>query len=131
MAETIKHDAVKELEGEQYISLTTYRRNGNAVPTPVWFAEKNGKFYITTNVDAGKVKRIRNNGHVKFSACDARGLIHGEELTGMASVHNTDSEMGKLANNALNEKYGMMKRVFDFLGWIRQSKRINVEVIPN
>lgn len=127
---TALSDAVNILTGEQFINLTTFRKNGNAILTPVWFAEKDGKFYITTNADAGKAERIRNNGHVKFAPCDARGEIHGEELTGMATVHSADSATGKLANEALKQKYGLMKRAFDLLGWVRRSEMIFLELSP-
>jgi len=43
-----------ELQNQKYISLTTYRKTGAAVRTPVWFAEENGKLYIFTNPPRAK-----------------------------------------------------------------------------
>lgn len=128
MAEAIKTESLTTLEGEQFISLTSYRKNGNEVSTPVWFAEENGKLYITTNVDAWKVKRIRNNSHVKMKPCDARGATHGETVNGMATIHDAATTTGEKANQALSNKYGLMKRFFDFLAWIQRSPRLYIEV---
>lgn len=50
----------------QYINLTTFRRNGQAVATPVWFVALNGRLYISTNVNSGKAKRIRANGKASW-----------------------------------------------------------------
>jgi PPOX class probable F420-dependent enzyme len=52
------------LTGYECVCLTTFRKNGEAVPTPVWFAESDGKLYIYTANSSGKVKRIRNNASV-------------------------------------------------------------------
>ena len=45
----------------KYISLATFRKNGEAVYTPLWFAEQDGKLYVMTRDDSWKYKRIRNN----------------------------------------------------------------------
>ncbi|MER8071928.1 PPOX class F420-dependent oxidoreductase [Streptomyces sp. NPDC094034] len=59
----------------RYVSLTTYRKDGTAVATPVWHAVDDGELLIWTRSDAWKVKRIRNNSRVVVTACDARGRI--------------------------------------------------------
>ncbi|MFE2495734.1 PPOX class F420-dependent oxidoreductase [Streptomyces scopuliridis] len=59
----------------RYVSLTTYRKDGTAVATPVWYAVEDGELLIWTRSDAWKVKRIRNNGRVVVTACDVRGRI--------------------------------------------------------
>ncbi|MFE4370343.1 PPOX class F420-dependent oxidoreductase [Streptomyces sp. NPDC056835] len=59
----------------RYVSLTTYRKDGTAVATPVWHAVEDGELFIWTRSDAWKIKRIRNNSRVMVTACDARGRI--------------------------------------------------------
>ena len=49
------------LEGESYLSLATFRRDGREVATPVWFAEGDGAVWVFTAGDSGKVKRLRNS----------------------------------------------------------------------
>ena len=64
-----------ELSRSRYVSLTTYRRDGTAVPTPVWCVVHGAELWIISDADAWKVKRIRNNGRVTVTACDIRGRI--------------------------------------------------------
>jgi len=52
------------IHGQKYISLTTFRKNGTPVATPVWFGEDGDKLYVMTRSDLGKAKRIRNNPQV-------------------------------------------------------------------
>ncbi|MFW9818004.1 MAG: pyridoxamine 5'-phosphate oxidase family protein, partial [Candidatus Thorarchaeota archaeon] len=64
-----------ELLGKKYINLTTFRKNGEAVPTPVMFAEVNGKLYVETQLSRYKVNRIKNNPKT-FPL-----MLHGENST--------------------------------------------------
>ncbi|MFI5981897.1 PPOX class F420-dependent oxidoreductase [Streptomyces sp. NPDC051555] len=64
---------LEELARSRYVSLTTYRKDGTPVATPVWFVVDGGEVYIWTKSDTWKVKRIRNNGRVSVVACDVRG----------------------------------------------------------
>ena len=75
-----------EIHNQKYVSLATYRKNGVAVPTPVWFAEENEKLYVMTRADSGKVKRIRANPVVKVAPSTIRGKITGHEFPGRARV---------------------------------------------
>ncbi len=49
------------VQGQKYISLTTFRKSGKPVATPVWFVEKEGKICVWTQLHSGKMKRLRNN----------------------------------------------------------------------
>ena len=75
-----------ELRGKKYISLTTFRKSGIPVPTPVWFGEGEGKLFVMSRSDSGKYKRIRNNPQVKVAACTIRGRVIGPEFSGTARV---------------------------------------------
>lgn len=66
---------VEELGKARYVSLTTFRKDGTPVATPVWAAAEGGELYIWTRSDSWKVKRIRNNGRVTVTACDVRGRV--------------------------------------------------------
>ncbi|WP_327352289.1 PPOX class F420-dependent oxidoreductase [Streptomyces sp. NBC_01304] len=59
----------------QYISLTTHRKNGTGVATPVWVTRDGDELYVWTKTNTWKVKRIRNNPRVVVAACDVRGRI--------------------------------------------------------
>src|SRR5215210_7389525 len=57
----------ESLRGRKYAVVVTFRRNGDAMPSPVWFGvDETGNVYLKTRHDAGKVKRLRN---------DSRALI--------------------------------------------------------
>lgn len=75
-----------DLQGHKYLSLTTFRKNGVGVKTPVWFAEGSGVIYVMTRGDSVKIKRIRNNPDVRVAACTIRGKITGPEFAGRARI---------------------------------------------
>lgn len=60
---------------EKYVSLVTFRRDGRAVATPVWFAAVGEEFGVITETNVGKVKRIRNNSRVTVQVCDYSGNV--------------------------------------------------------
>jgi uncharacterized protein len=67
------------LDNSRYIALTTYRRDGRAVTTPVWAVPLEGKLYVVTTKTTGKTKRVRATGRVRFAACNMNGRrIPGE-----------------------------------------------------
>ncbi|HJR89751.1 MAG TPA: PPOX class F420-dependent oxidoreductase [Aeromicrobium sp.] len=70
--------ALGELASAHYVLLTTYRKDGTPVGTPVWAVSRDGKLYVWTEVDSWKVKRIRNNPAVTVQPCGIRGAPRGD-----------------------------------------------------
>lgn len=101
------------LEGERYVRLSTFRRSGEAVPTPVWFARLDGSLYVITGRNTGKAKRIRNNPDVVLAPSDFRGRPKGRDVR--AVVRLTEEQKGGAADRALRRKYGWQYRVFEFV----------------
>ncbi|MFC9297628.1 PPOX class F420-dependent oxidoreductase [Streptomyces sp. NPDC057011] len=66
---------LEELSRGKYVSLTTFRKDGTPVATPVWAVADGGELCVWTRSDSWKVKRIRNNGRVAVAACDVRGRV--------------------------------------------------------
>ena len=95
-----------QFEGQKYLSIESYRRNGDAVRTPVWFTEEGGVFYVRTAESTGKFKRIRNNPAVKIAPCDSRGNVKGEWVSAEASV--VPGAESDVVYRQLRKKYGMM-----------------------
>ena len=62
----------KQFTGK-YVSLTTFRRDGTPVSTPVWFVSENGGLLVETDGDSYKVKRIRRDDAVTLTSCNAMG----------------------------------------------------------
>ena len=105
--------ALSALDRERYVSLETFRKTGRAVATPVWFALAGDRFYVFSEADAGKIKRLRNDPRVRLSACNVRGRVHGEPFAGRA-VRRDDAETIERAYAALRAKYGWQMRAADF-----------------
>ncbi len=95
------------IHGQKYISLTTFRKTGVGVPTPVWFGEEGGKLYVMTRHDMGKAKRIRNNTAVKVAPCTIRGRVTGPEFSATARILPTEEQ--KRARSTINRKYWMAR----------------------
>ena len=128
MADAPASDPLASLRGHWYIKLTTYRKSGSAVATPVWFAVADGKVYVGTPADSGKVKRIRNNPRVRIAACTARGRALGPAIEAIARVL-PPGEQGA-AKEALHRKYGLRTRFFRLLYRLRRRERALLEIVP-
>jgi PPOX class probable F420-dependent enzyme len=100
------------IQGQKYISLTTFRKSGVAVATPVWFGEEDGKLYIMTKSEMGKTKRIRNNPQVKVTPCTIRGKVTGPEFSAIARL--LPSEDFKRARRPIDRKYWMARLTSPF-----------------
>jgi len=93
----------ESIRGQKYISLTTFRKNGVGVATPVWFGEEDGKLYVMTISDMGKVKRIRNNPQVKVAPSTIWGKVTGAEFAATARL--LPPEEHARARQTINRKY--------------------------
>ena len=78
--------ALGELSSAHYVLLTTYRKDGTPIGTPVWAVARDGKLYVWTDLDSWKVKRIRNNPAVTVQPCGIRGVPRGEIHTATARL---------------------------------------------
>lgn len=116
------------LHRQQFANLFTFRKSGEAVKTPVWFAEHDGKLYVMTVDGSGKVKRIRNNDRVQIGPSDQRGNPLGPTVEARARLLGPGED--QVAKDALDNKYGLMKAVFDFFGTLRGMKRAWIEIEP-
>jgi PPOX class probable F420-dependent enzyme len=98
------------LRGRKYLSLASFRRDGQPVYTPLWFAEDDGRVYIMTRDDSWKYKRIRNNPQVRVAPCTVRGRRLGPEAEARARV--LDGGDFPLARRAMARKYWLMRLPF-------------------
>jgi hypothetical protein len=100
---------------EKYVNLSTQKKDGSFINTPVWFAQEGdtNSFYIFSAGEAGKVKRIRNFSSVKVAICDVRGNLEGEWNSAQAELID-DEEPVIRAYRYLHKKYGLTIKVYDF-----------------
>ena len=115
------------LEGHSYINLTTFRKSGEPVSTPVWFALHEGRLHITTEPDSGKMKRIRNNPSVLLAPCNAWGREKGPRAEGLA--RSVENEPTGEAEAALNEKYRLGLGLFHLFGQ-QEIGKVVLEIRP-
>jgi PPOX class probable F420-dependent enzyme len=109
------------LTGHKYLNLETYRRNGVAVTTPVWFAEDRGLIVIYTLANSGKVKRIRNDPRIRVAPSDVRGRPLGDWIDGEARLLSPTE--ARRADSLLSRKY-LIKRIFDWTSRLRRTPRV-------
>jgi len=120
--------AFDALDGHEFINLTTYRRSGRPVVTPVWFARSGDRLYVMTMADSGKLKRIRHTPAVDVGPSDRAGKPLGATEPAVARIlGETEAQR---ADELLNAKYGMLKRMFDAANAIRRTRRVYLEIGP-
>jgi PPOX class probable F420-dependent enzyme len=114
----LSRDALEQFLNQKYINLETYKKSGQAVRTPVWFVQDNGVIYVRTDKNSGKVKRVRNNLHVRTMPCDIRGQPKGEWIDGTIQIAK-DYE-SQLARQLLNQKYGLRGKMLGIMYKLRK-----------
>jgi hypothetical protein len=93
------------LAGHAFLLLTTRRRDGRTVPTPVWFAQEGAELFVITDARSGKVKRIRNHPAVTVAPCTVDGTPLAAGTPAVARLV-TDEVSARCARDALAAKYG-------------------------
>jgi uncharacterized protein len=115
------------LQGQKYINLETFRKNGQGVRTPVWFAgePEQGvpeKLYVYSTADSGKAKRIRNNPRVRVAPCDVRGKLLGDWIDAIATI--VSGEEAEHGMQLLNKKYFPWRQILGFFSLFSRSQRV-------
>ncbi len=101
-----------EFADKEYINLITFRKDKTPVPTPVWLSSLEDCLVVTTNLNAGKVKRIRNNGLATIYVTNQNGSEKlSEEVDVKASIIDNEEEK-QLGIKSIQKKYGAMAKVF-------------------
>jgi PPOX class probable F420-dependent enzyme len=121
------------LTKEQFIALTTFRKTGAGVMTPVWFAnDGDARLVMFTGKSSGKVKRIRNNPRVEIAPSDAQGKPRGATM--QAQAHFIEGDAAARALALLKRKYGFQFTLVEWLNkWRGGSEltRVFIEIVPS
>jgi uncharacterized protein len=104
-----------DLAQEEFVSLTTYRRSGDAVSVPVWIApatDATGGLLVTTTERSGKVKRLRHDRRVQLRPCDRRGAVaaNAPTVAGEADIIGSAEEVRRM-REAIRAKYGSRMKI--------------------
>lgn len=108
----------------QYVSLTTFTKDGRPKPTPIWIAADGDRALVITGKDSWKVKRIRNTPRVTLAPCDRRGKVTGEPVEAVATV--LDDAHIETVYGAIGKRYGLLGQVFNFFSKLRGGAKRNV-----
>ena len=119
-----------EVSRAQYVLLTTFTKDGRPKPTPIWIARDGDRALVITEKNSWKVKRIRNTPRVTLAVCDMRGNVKGETVEAVARV--LDESQTETVYQAINQRYGIVGRVFNFFSKLRggAKRTIGLEIRP-
>jgi uncharacterized protein len=87
----------------KYLSLTSFRRDGHGVATPVWFVQEDGTLYVRTDGNSFKAKRIARNPSVTIAECSASGRLRGEPVSARAEILRNGK--GEHVDELMGRKY--------------------------
>lgn len=77
----------------RYLSITSFKRDGTGVTTPVWFVSDGKRLFAFTDLHSAKIRRIRRNPHVLVASCRPDGRLRREPLAGRAEVLTTTANL--------------------------------------
>jgi PPOX class probable F420-dependent enzyme len=115
------------IETAQYLCLTTFRRSGASVTTPVWFARVGQALYVITDDDTGKVKRISHHPSVQVAPSTARGKPTGASVRAVAHVLPVGEANHGM--RALSAKYGCLFTMFGLLHRMQRKTPVVLEIV--
>ena len=111
-----------EIVRSRYVSLTTYRRDGTPVPTPIWHVPHGAELWMVTEAGSGKVKRIRNNPQVRVEPCSVRGTVAPDAPSATGTARLLDDDETALARKLLARRY-VMSRVGNWFARLLRLRR--------
>ncbi|HLF02171.1 MAG TPA: PPOX class F420-dependent oxidoreductase [Anaerolineales bacterium] len=114
------------LRDHRYMRLTTYRRTGAPVTTPVWFVMNDHAVFLYTLASAGKLKRIRNNPKVTVAPADSRGNPLGAEYDGLAQI--LPETEGRMIDQLMGRKYGLQLTALKLMYRLQKVKRVFIQI---
>jgi PPOX class probable F420-dependent enzyme len=126
IAEAAPTGSLGDLRGRKYCVLVTYKKSGEAVPSPLWFGTGNGKLYFQTGATSAKVKRIGRNPDVRVAPATSRGRPLASSFVATARVVPPEGEAE--AERWLQANYGLGRRLYSLLS--DRVASVYVEVTP-
>lgn len=120
------NDKLAQFANQNYLNMESYRKTGEAIRTPLWFAQDGETLYFYTVAHSFKVKRLKNNPRVRVAPCDMRGNLKGDWVDATARL--LDTAEASHADNLLNQKYGLLKRTLNFFAKLRGHKRASFAI---
>lgn len=120
----------QDVSTSHYVLLSTFRRDGTAVGSPVWAVEDSGRLLVWTEAASLKVRRIQRNPAVTVQACSYRGRTYGAATAGRAEL--LDEAGTARARRLLARKYGVFGRLavrWPWPSYFRPSKKMVADIV--
>ncbi|MFJ1967823.1 PPOX class F420-dependent oxidoreductase [Streptomyces sp. NPDC087903] len=117
---------LERLGAGKYLLVTSYRKNGTPVSTPVWVVRDGDRLGVWTVADSGKVKRIRARGEILVGPCDVRGNPTGDQVPATAEIG--DAATADRYRRLLADKYGIVGRLALFGSRLRRGAKGTVAI---
>lgn len=113
------------------VLLTSHKKDGTGVGTPVSIAVEGDHAYFRTPGAAAKVKRLRNNPEVEIAPSTVRGAPTGPAIRARARLLDHGSDEDKHAARLLRKKYPFLQGVFVPLTHkVMRTETLHYEVRP-
>src|SRR5260370_40634302 len=108
----MRERSVARLGEEKFVSLTTFKRNGDAAASPMWIVRDGNQLLAWPPADAWKVKRIRRDPRVTLRPCGRTGKVRAEQpvLAGTGEVITDPNQLARV-EPLINHKDGMEFRL--------------------
>jgi len=103
---------IKDFESVEYVNLVTYKKDGSSVTTPVWVAPYQNSLVVTTSLNAGKVKRIKNNGKATIYVTNQTGSKKLSESLDVSATLISELKDKSEAVEKIKKKYGLISKMF-------------------
>ena len=120
-------DKFQSFEKQQYLTIETFRKNGQGVKTPVWFVRDGNSLLIWTESGSGKAKRIRRDGRVRITPSTGSGQPLGTWVDAHAIADDSPETVERIVK-LLRKKYGLTFEAFRLLGRMRSAAHITLSL---
>ncbi|HEY3998916.1 MAG TPA: PPOX class F420-dependent oxidoreductase [Candidatus Xenobia bacterium] len=115
-------------DDHRFVSLTTFKKSGEAVATPMWFVVISGKVCIYTSGASWKVRRLRNNPRATLAPCTAGAKLLGDACDVTARfLGGVEAEAVRVA---LRQRYGLQKAAVDVFSRLKGTVPAYIEFSP-
>jgi PPOX class probable F420-dependent enzyme len=94
----------------RYLSVTSFKRDGTGVATPLWFVSDGSRLFALTDLHSAKVRRIRRNPRVLIAPCGPSGKLRSDPLPARVDLLTATPELERV-QGLLKKRYKISYRV--------------------
>src|SRR5689334_1634902 len=80
----------------RFLSVTSFKRDGTGVATPLWFVSDGSRLLALTDLHSAKVRRVRRNPRVLIASCRANGTLRGKPVQPHVEVLTATADLERV-----------------------------------